>query len=189
RGLLAVALVALGACAPASASPSVPTVAIGIHYSAFSLDTIGVEPGEPVGFVVTNSDPIDHEFIIGDRAVQTAHELGTEAFHPPRPGEITIPAGDTVSTTFTFGERDLLFGCHLPGHYVYGMRGTIEVASTLPGLGGSASARYHRAAGWSSPVARWAHNPEVTGSNPVPATTEGSSSVGRQVPYRRERSP
>ena len=26
-------------------------------------------------------------------------------------------------------------------------------------------------AGWSSSVARWAHNPEVTGSNPVPATT------------------
>ena len=24
-------------------------------------------------------------------------------------------------------------------------------------------------AGWSSPVARWAHNPKVTGSNPVPA--------------------
>lgn len=27
-------------------------------------------------------------------------------------------------------------------------------------------------AGWSSSVARWAHNPEVAGSNPVPATTE-----------------
>jgi uncharacterized cupredoxin-like copper-binding protein len=128
RGLLAVALVALAACAPASASPSVPTVAIGIHYSAFSLETIHVEPGETVRFVVTNTDPIDHEFIVGDRAVQVAHELGTEAFHPPRPGEITIPAGETVSTTFTFGGRDLLFGCHLPGHYVYGMRGTIEVA-------------------------------------------------------------
>ena len=25
-------------------------------------------------------------------------------------------------------------------------------------------------AGWSSSVARWAHNPKVTGSNPVPAT-------------------
>jgi len=24
-------------------------------------------------------------------------------------------------------ERDLLFGCHLPGHYVYGMRGTVDV--------------------------------------------------------------
>ena len=26
-------------------------------------------------------------------------------------------------------------------------------------------------AGWSSPVARWAHNPKVGGSNPPPATT------------------
>ena len=25
-------------------------------------------------------------------------------------------------------------------------------------------------AGWSSPVARWAHNPKVSGSNPDPAT-------------------
>lgn len=25
-------------------------------------------------------------------------------------------------------------------------------------------------AGWSSPVARWAHNPKVGGSNPPPAT-------------------
>ena len=34
-------------------------------------------------------------------------------------------------------------------------------------------------AGWSSSVARWAHNPEVVGSNPAPATrkisTKGSS--------------
>ena len=27
-------------------------------------------------------------------------------------------------------------------------------------------------AGWSSPVARWAHNPKVAGSNPAPATKE-----------------
>ena len=31
----------------------------------------------------------------------------------------------------------------------------------------------HTDAGWSSSVARWAHNPEVAGSNPVPATNEG----------------
>jgi hypothetical protein len=31
--------------------------------------------------------------------------------------------------------------------------------------------RYPGDAGWSSPVARWAHNPEVAGSNPAPATT------------------
>src|SRR5213592_637358 len=28
----------------------------------------------------------------------------------------------------------------------------------------------HADAGWSSSVARWAHNPEVAGSNPAPAT-------------------
>ena len=28
-------------------------------------------------------------------------------------------------------------------------------------------------AGWSSPVARWAHNPKVGGSNPPPATSRG----------------
>ena len=28
------------------------------------------------------------------------------------------------------------------------------------------------AAGWSSPVARWAHNPKVRGSNPLPATKD-----------------
>ena len=30
--------------------------------------------------------------------------------------------------------------------------------------------RYHQSAGWSSLVARWAHNPKVGGSNPPPAT-------------------
>ncbi len=29
---------------------------------------------------------------------------------------------------------------------------------------------YYIVAGWSSSVARWAHNPKVAGSNPAPAT-------------------
>ena len=36
-------------------------------------------------------------------------------------------------------------------------------------------------AGWSSSVARWAHNPEVAGSNPAPATNFRSS---RPFPIR-----
>ncbi len=33
-----------------------------------------------------------------------------------------------------------------------------------------ATFRYYGSAGWSSLVARWAHNPKVVGSNPTPAT-------------------
>ena len=130
RRLLAVSLLALAAaaCTQAAAAPSERTVHIRIHHSAFSIGHLDVEPGQTVSFVISNADPIDHEFIVGDHAVQIAHELGTEAYHPPRPGEVTIRAGETVETTYRFGERDLLFGCHLPGHYAYGMRGTITVA-------------------------------------------------------------
>ena len=130
RRLLAVSLVALAAaaCSRAAAAPAERVVHVRIHYSAFSTDHLDVSPGQTVRFVITNTDPIDHEFIVGDRAVQVAHELGTEAYHPPRPGEVTIRAGETVETTFTFGAQDLLFGCHLPGHYAYGMHGTITVA-------------------------------------------------------------
>src|SRR3979411_2512794 len=35
------------------------------------------------------------------------------------------------------------------------------------------------AAGWSSPVARWAHNPKAAGSNPAPATKTISKRPGR----------
>jgi hypothetical protein len=35
----------------------------------------------------------------------------------------------------------------------------------------SVTSQYIGNAGWSSPVARWAHNPKVVGSNPTPATT------------------
>jgi uncharacterized cupredoxin-like copper-binding protein len=130
RRLLALSMVtvAAAACSQAAATPAERTVHIRIHYSAFSFGHLDVSPGETIRFVVTNADPIDHEFIVGDKAVQVAHELGTEAYHPPRPGEITIRAGETVETTYTFGDRDLLFGCHLPGHYAYGMRASIAVA-------------------------------------------------------------
>src|SRR5689334_2307084 len=35
-------------------------------------------------------------------------------------------------------------------------------------------------AGWSSPVARWAHNPKVAGSNPAPATNFSSFASSAQ---------
>ena len=49
----------------------------------------------------------------------------------------------------------------------------IEVKSALHDLAGltrTINGCYHQPAGWSSLVARWAHNPKVGGSNPPPAT-------------------
>jgi len=105
-------------------------VHITIHFSRFHPDRVVVAPGETVTFVVRNTDPIDHEFIVGDAYVQQIHEDGTEPSHPPKPGEMSVPAGTTQTTTYTFPTSDghLIFACHLPGHYAYGMRGLITIA-------------------------------------------------------------
>lgn len=125
--VLAVAAPALGGCATASAEPT--TIEIDVRYSAFSPEHLEVPVGSTVRFVIHNRDPIDHEFILGDQAVQDRHEDGTEREHGAIPGEVSAPAGETVETTYTFRVPGaLIFGCHLPGHYDYGMRGTVTVA-------------------------------------------------------------
>jgi uncharacterized cupredoxin-like copper-binding protein len=113
----------------AVARPTDGSVRITIHFSHFDPDAIEVEPGQTVRFVIHNTDPIDHEFILGDEHVQLVHEEGTEAHHPPRPGEVSIPPGATVVTTYTFpvSGGSLIIGCHLPGHYAYGMRGSVTI--------------------------------------------------------------
>ncbi|MCA1692804.1 MAG: plastocyanin/azurin family copper-binding protein [Acidimicrobiales bacterium] len=107
------------------------TLVVDVHYSKFSVSEVQVRKGQTVRFVIRNHDPIPHELIVGDQAVQDRHERGTEAHHGDRPGEVSVPAGATAETTFAFTATEpgtLLFGCHLPGHWTYGMRGTIRVA-------------------------------------------------------------
>lgn len=136
RGMqLALAALAIGTVAGAAGvglrdeAVEPRTIEIEMRYSRFVPSTIDVEPGETVRFVVRNADPIDHEFILGDAALQRRHERGTEAYHPPRPGEMSVPPQTTAVTTYTFPEEpgSLIVGCHLPGHYAYGMRADIEI--------------------------------------------------------------
>ncbi len=130
-GLSTVLLVASLATGRTAAAPlaGVRTVHVTIHFSRFDPDRIDAVPGQTVRFVIQNTDPIDHEFILGDDLVQQIHERGTEAVHPPKPGEVSVPAGTAATTTYTFGEPgELTFACHLPGHFAYGMRGTVAVS-------------------------------------------------------------
>ncbi len=77
-----------------------------------------------------------------------------------------------------------MWSASVAGRYFAGgklWRPTVEIASMLVQTGPDHRICYvcrlvcnvvFTDAGWSSSVARWAHNPEVAGSNPVPATSE-----------------
>ena len=89
-----------------------------------------VRAGTLVRFVVRNDDPIAHELVVGDAAVHAAHERGSEATHPPVPGEVSVAAGAVGETFFRFDEPgSYLFACHLPGHFAYGMHGIVTVVA------------------------------------------------------------
>ena len=105
-------------------------VEITIHYSHYEPAAVTVPVGRPVTFVITNTDPIDHEWIVGDAATHERHRTGTEPVHNARPTEITIPALSQKRTTVTFpGTGSLQFICHLPGHEAYGMVGTVTITN------------------------------------------------------------
>ncbi len=130
RGPALAACLLLAASACSSEPPTETSVDVNIRFSRFDPDHFEFPTGSTVTFVMTNKDPIDHEFIIGNEEVQQLHEEGTEGHHGAKPGEISIPAGGTRSTTYTFDEPGtLLIGCHLPGHYDFGMRGDIDISS------------------------------------------------------------
>ena len=129
--LAVIAAAASGCARGAAAEAPVPrdrTIELRVRHSRFIPDRVSVPAGTHVRFVVRNDDPIGHELIIGDRGVHLRPEKGTERWHPPRPGEVSVEAGALASTTFTFSTTGKTeFACHLPGHYAYGMKGVVTV--------------------------------------------------------------
>jgi uncharacterized cupredoxin-like copper-binding protein len=125
---LAVAFVSAALAAGATArSAGVRTVHITIRRSRFVPDVIAVRHDERVRFVIRNADPIDHEFIVGPRAIQLMHEYATDLSHNGSSGAVSVSLFATRTTTYTFSARDpTFFECHLPGHWRYGMSGLIR---------------------------------------------------------------
>jgi uncharacterized cupredoxin-like copper-binding protein len=116
------------AAADPALGPGLVTVDVGIHYSHFSISTLRVRKGTLVRFLIHNGDPIHHEFIVGDASVHLRHELGTEAAHPPVPGEVSVAPDDVGETFYRFDQPGRFeFACHLPGHLAYGMSGWVVV--------------------------------------------------------------
>jgi len=126
--LVAGVLVLFGAALATSGSAAPRTITVSMRHSRFAPEYVIVRRGATVRFVITNLDPIDHEFILGDEAVQRRHETGTDPVHGHVPGEVSVPPGETAETSYTFTRPGvLLIGCHAPRHYAYGMRGRLLI--------------------------------------------------------------
>jgi uncharacterized cupredoxin-like copper-binding protein len=129
-GLVSVALVFTVAAVVLAATRPQPatSIEIVIRYSHFDPSAVVVPVGVPVTFTIRNDDPIDHEWIVGDAAVQQRHRVGTEIVHDTVPTEQMVPAGETRVTTVTFAQAGTLqYICHLPGHEAYGMAGLVTI--------------------------------------------------------------
>lgn len=96
----------------------------------FDPDSIEVEAGETITFVVTNEGDAQHEFVVGDEDVQAEHEEMMSDGHEMADSHdaITLAPGETKELTYTFEESgELQYACHEPGHYDGGMVGTITI--------------------------------------------------------------
>ncbi|HUP54749.1 MAG TPA: hypothetical protein VM408_04515 [Methylomirabilota bacterium] len=112
-------------------------------------DPVDVVPGETVLLHVVNGGLEVHELVIGDQLVQDAWEAAEGAAANPPPGPTpavsVAPGSDGVRVVVPSGRRadllwtvptdpaavgTLLLGCHIPGHWAKGMRGTLRIAPT-----------------------------------------------------------
>ena len=114
---------------PADASEADRTVEVqAFDQLRFDPASIEVSAGEVVTFVVTNEGQSDHEFVLGDSDYQEGH--ADDADHDMSMGNaVSVAPGETEELTWEFDESgEVLYGCHVSGHYDGGMVGTIEIS-------------------------------------------------------------
>ena len=98
----------------------------------FDPASLEVEAGETINFVVTNDGKAPHEFVIGDRDYQEEHEETME-HGGGHGGEdlgnvVEVAPGATEEIAWTFSEAgEVLYACHVEGHYEGGMVGSVTV--------------------------------------------------------------
>jgi uncharacterized cupredoxin-like copper-binding protein len=127
-GLVAAVLFLLWKDGGEPAGASGHSAKVTIRFSHFEQQIIAVPAGTPIAITIDNTDPIEHEWIVGPEEVHERHRTGTDGFHDQIPTEITVPALTTRRTTVRFDTPgDYPFICHLPGHEAYGMKGILRV--------------------------------------------------------------
>ena len=101
----------------------------------FDPTQINAKAGETIRFVVTNSDPIDHEFVIGDAAFQSEHrkemaqmmQTGHVMAHTDR-NAVSVASGQTKNLIWKFSHSGKFeIDCNVAGHFEAGMSGAVDV--------------------------------------------------------------
>jgi len=97
---------------------------------------IAVKPNETVTFRITNRGTRIHEFFLGreddqdKRESQMADMGSAPANMADKPNSVTIDPGATEELTWSFPNVGTIpFGCHQPGDYGKGMKGTVKVSA------------------------------------------------------------
>ena len=136
--LLVVACSSGGATSVPAASASASDSTAQTRIEVTMTDTFRFEPaamsvpvGVPVTFVVTNAGVLDHEFYLGDEAMQAHHEeemIEMGGMGHDEPEGIAVEPGETEELTYTFDMPGMMLaGCHVAGHYAGGMKADVSV--------------------------------------------------------------
>lgn len=94
----------------------------------FEPTSLRVEVDETITFELSNTGNTDHEFVLGDAAYQDGHGSEMGGMEHSEGNGVFLARGASGSVTWTFTEPgELLFACHVDGHYKAGMFGRIIV--------------------------------------------------------------
>ena len=102
----------------------------------FAPDHVQAKVGETITFRVVNVAKIAHDFTLGSDKAQADHEKemrsgsagdGMDMAHDAN--AVQVAPGETKELTWTFAKAGTtIYGCHEPGHYASGMKGTVTVS-------------------------------------------------------------
>lgn len=142
-----------GSGLPGKASEASRTINVEMHDNYYEPETIDVQPGETVRFVVENKGNLVHEFNIGTPAMHEAHQKEMQMMvdhgviqggrmnhdmmnmdmgngHSMKhddPNTILLEPGQSREMVWTFADKaNIEFACNVPGHYQAGMYGEVS---------------------------------------------------------------
>lgn len=140
---------------PAKASAAARTVQVKLGDMFYEPETVQVEPGETIRFVLANAGDLLHEFNIGTAAMHAEHQkemmqmmehgmlsptgineemmkmdhskMGMAPMKHDDPNSVLVGPGETKELVWTFTRAtDIEYACNVPGHYEAGMVGNVE---------------------------------------------------------------